>query len=777
MKSPEESQNAAAAGASDPQLDAVFLRLAILWSLVLLAFGGWNYWQSHADAVKVAASAARENIKKDVIYRSWASKHGGVYVPVSAQTPPNPDLAQLPERDISTPSGRKLTLVNPAYMTRQVHELGSIDFNSKGHITSLNPLRPENAPDDWEKAALLAFERGEKEVFAIETMDGESYLRFMSPLMTETGCLNCHAKQGYKTGDIRGGISVSLPWAPYAGALRSELFMLFVGQGSLWAIGLLGLRLGRRRIQRHLNEHKEIEHKARNAESLLRSSIETIGESFVVFDPDDKLVYCNQQYRDLYRVSAPVLEPGRSFEEIIRYGAQRGEYKEAEGRVEVWVAERLAAHRRGNQDVIQRLGDGSWLKIRERLAPTGHRVGFRVDVTEFYRAKEAAEAANRAKSEFLANMSHEIRTPLNGVIGNAQLLEMSDLGREEKEYLAAIILSGNNLLSLINDILDLSKIEADKVVLEKADFSLRNCMRNVMRSQRSRAEGKGLSIELAIPDDVPDLLIGDELRVKQILLNLLGNAIKFTGAGGITIAAAAKERHGANALIEIAVTDSGIGIPESAVEEIFQPFVQADNSITGRYGGTGLGLAICRRLAELMGGSVAVESTEGEGSIFRVLLPFPVVEQPAAPQNSAPLASSKALWTGPALKILLVEDNEINQKLGLALLKKMGHRALLAENGVEALAALDREAFDLVLMDIHMPVMGGEEALAELRERERTSRAHQRVIALTAYALAGDEQKFLTAGFDGYVTKPMEVKKLVAEMQRVLKLDPAEGLA
>jgi signal transduction histidine kinase/ActR/RegA family two-component response regulator len=772
MKSPEESQNAAVASASDPQLAAVFLRLAILWTAALLAFGGWNYWQAHTEAVNVAASAARQNINKDVIYRSWASKHGGVYVPVTAETPPNPYLAHIPERDISTPSGRKLTLINPAYMTRQVHELGNAGSGAKGHITSLKPLRPENAPDEWERAALGALERGESEVFAIETMDGESYLRLLRPLLTESGCLNCHAKQGYKTGDIRGGISVSLPWTPYAGAMRSQLLAILAGHGGIWLIGLLGLRAGKTRIQRHLSERKAVDEKARNAESLLRSSLETIGEAFIVFDPEDRLVFCNQQYRDLYRISAPVLEPGRSFEEIIRYGAERGQFKEAEGRVEAWVAERMATHRRANQDVIQRLGDGSWLKIRERLAPTGHRVGFRVDVTEFYRAKEAAEAANRAKSEFLANMSHEIRTPLNGVIGNAQLLEMSDLGREEKEYLSAIILSGNNLLSLINDILDLSKIEAEKVVLEKAEFSLHNCIRNVVHSQRSRAEGKGLSIALAIPDDVPDLLTGDELRVTQILLNLLGNAIKFTGAGGITLSATAKERHGANALIEIAVTDSGIGIPEAATGEIFQPFAQADNSITGRYGGTGLGLTICRRLAELMGGSIAVQSKEGEGSIFRVLLPFTVVEQAALPQKSAPLASSKALWTGPALKVLLVEDNEINQKLGLALLGKMGHSARLAENGIQALAALDREAFDLVLMDINMPVMGGEEALAELREREQTSGSHQRVIALTAYALTGDERKFLAAGFDGYVTKPMEVKKLAAEMRRTLNLDP-----
>ena len=404
-------------------------------------------------------------------------------------------------------------------------------------------------------------------------------------------------------------------------------------------------------------------------------------------------------------------------------------------------------------------------------------VGFIQDVTErkqaereLIAARETAEAANRSKSEFLANMSHEIRTPLNGVIGNAQLLEMSEPTAEQKEYLSAIMLSGSNLLSLINDILDLSKIEAEKVVLEQADFSLRGCFNDIVRTQRSRLANKRLSLKLDIPNEVPDALIGDELRVKQIMLNLLGNAIKFTNEGSITLSAAIKERDSSNALIELAVTDTGIGIPKDVADDIFKPFVQADSSTTRQYGGSGLGLTICRRLAELMGGSIAVESTEGVGSTFSVLLPFPVVHQVAHEQGAPAVEATMALWTGPAMKVLLAEDNEINQQFGMALLKKMGHSVTLAENGMDALAALEKDQFDLVLMDIQMPVMDGEQALAVLRERERTIDAHLPVIAATAYALKGDEEKFLADGFDGYVSKPLEVKKLVTEMKRVLEL-------
>jgi len=385
-------------------------------------------------------------------------------------------------------------------------------------------------------------------------------------------------------------------------------------------------------------------------------------------------------------------------------------------------------------------------------------------------AKDTAEAANRAKSEFLANMSHEIRTPLNGLIGNAQLLEMSKLDGEQKEYLSAMMVSGHNLLSLINDILDLSKIEAEKVVLEKADFSLRGCIKDVIRTQRSRIANKGLALNLVVQNEAPDALIGDELRVKQILLNFLGNAIKFTKAGGITVSATVRERSGNSALIELAVADTGIGIPKAVADDIFKPFVQADSSMTRRYGGSGLGLAISRRLAELMDGSISVESEEGVGSIFRALLPFPVIHQLAQEQGAPAAEAPTALWTGAPLKVLLAEDNEINKQFSVALLKKMGHQFEVAENGKEALAALEAAAFDLVLMDIQMPVMDGHEALAVLRERERSTGAHLPVIALTAHALKGEEEGFLAAGFDGYVSKPLEVKKLVAEMKRVLEL-------
>ena len=231
------------------QLDKFFLVLIVLWSLVIAGFAAWSYWRSYTATVGVARAFADESFSKDLIFRRWGTGHGGVYVPMTPETPPSPYLADIPERDISTPSGKKLTLMNPAYMMRQVYEMGKNDAGPKGHITSLNPIRPENAADEWEKRALQAFERGEKEVSAIEQVGDETYYRFMRPLFVEGECLKCHAMQGYKVGNVRGGISVSVPWSAYREGLQSDQIAHGLGYGTIWIIGIIGLIFGKTRLQ------------------------------------------------------------------------------------------------------------------------------------------------------------------------------------------------------------------------------------------------------------------------------------------------------------------------------------------------------------------------------------------------------------------------------------------------------------------------------------------------------------------------------------------------
>jgi PAS domain S-box-containing protein len=466
-----------------------------------------------------------------------------------------------------------------------------------------------------------------------------------------------------------------------------------------------------------VTERRRHEEEARRSSRLLRGAIEAIDEAFVLFDPQDRLLLCNDKHRQIYGLSADLLVAGASFESITRIGAQRGQYVEAIGNIEEWLARRMAAHQSADSTLLQSMPDGQSVRIVERKMPDGHTVGFSFDITDLINATEVAQAASQLKSNFLATMSHEIRTPMNAILGMLSLLQTSDLTTRQRDYVDKSKGAATSLLGLLNDILDFSKAEANKLELEALSFRMEDVLRNLAVVLSANAKGKDIEVLYDLDAELPEMLIGDSLRLQQVLTNLCGNAVKFTSHGQVILAIRQVHHDAQSVRVEFQIKDSGIGIAAEHQGMIFDSFSQAEASTTRRFGGTGLGLAICQRLVALMGGEIKLASTPGVGSTFSFTLNFHL------PQKTGLSGEPEEGITLTPRPVLVVDDNRLAGELTLTMVRSWGWRAEWVCSGADALEMVHLAKsegmvdfpFPFIFMDWQMPGMDGWDVTRRLR--------------------------------------------------------------
>jgi len=494
--------------------------------------------------------------------------------------------------------------------------------------------------------------------------------------------------------------------------------------------------------------------------ALLEAMFDALPDPIFVKNSAHQWIYANRPFQQLMGVDEDVI------------GKDDREFVPPE-QVEVFWAEDLKVFAGNHSLNEEKIGDGvvALTKKFPITLPDGSvgLVAIIFDITQYKKMEEKAQelaAASAAKSQFLATISHEIRTPLNGILGMAQALQREDLAPNQRDMVATILESGHILVSLVNDVLDLTKIEAGKLEVSPIDGNLHQTLQSVVSLFKSAAADKQVSLTSSFAPDVPDYLHFDPLRVRQCVSNLVANALKFTESGSIAVRLSAERTDDDTRIISIAVEDTGIGIADDTIAKLFTEFTQADSSTTRRFGGTGLGLAITRKLARLMGGDVNVVSRIGHGSTFTFSFRAECAAEPGSVQRGEEGAVAGAEQHLAGLRALVVDDNFVNRKVARLFLEPLGVRVAEAENGMVALEALCAEPFDVILLDMHMPVMDGPDTFRAIRASAEVW-AETPVIAMTADAMQGDAEKYLGQGMNGYVAKPVEMAVLAAEIGRV----------
>jgi PAS domain S-box-containing protein len=745
--------------------------IAAVWTTLVAVSMGLSIREHRKSVLQEARMQAQDDLRKGELLRLWASSFDGVYVRTSPGDAPRANLSHSGESRVAGESGAQLTQVSPMTMLRQVEAIADTAHGHRVSLTSLMPLRRENAPDAWEAAALRAFERGEREASAVVTIGGQQVMRVIRPLVADESCAACHREKGLKAGAVRGGISASVPLAPLVAAERGDLALTIIVHASFWLIGLGVIGFGARGVRQQGDDRMRDETALRASEARFRAVTQSANDAIVTSDTAGNIAGWNRGAELIFgypeseiagRPVADLMPP--AYRDRVAAGIDRllkHDERRATGRTVV-----LEGQRKDTTVFPLELSLARWETSEGRFV-----TGIMRDITERMRvhaelreAKTVAESAVRAKSEFLANMSHEIRTPMNAVIGMTGLLLDTRLDPEQREFVETVRTGGETLLAIINNILDFSKIDSGYLALEAEAFDVRDCVESALDLVAGKAAEKRIDLAYLIGANVPATLVGDVTRLRQVLLNLLSNAVKFTAAGDVFVAVDSRMLDDGRCELHVSVRDSGIGVPADRADRLFRSFSQVDASTTRRYGGTGLGLAISKRLAELMGGSMWFDSVQGKGSTFHCT----VVAHVGQGTRRVFLAGVNAALEGR--RLLVVDDNATNRRIIGEYARSWGVQVLMAASGAEALEIAARgERLDAALLDMEMAGMDGEMLARGLRDRLGADAPPMLLLTSLCNRVTSAE-----SGFARVLTKPVKPSHLFDALVSVFSGGPVK---
>lgn len=745
-----------------PSISSTVMVVVAWWTISIIVVLCWHLRDVSRNAFKVAHISAVQSFEKDVVYRRWSAMHGGVYVPVTEHTPPNPYLSHLPHRDITTDWGAEYTLMNPAYMTRQVHELGHEQYGYQGHITSLDPIRPKNAPDAWEIAALRGFEKGEIESVEMSKIGDVEYLRMMRPLTTESGCLKCHAGQGYKVGDIRGGISVSIPMASLQVVMRDEMSSIIIGYTLLWILGLVGIGFGAKRMGSDMREREHMEDILKAREARFKGMFDNMSSGVAIYRAIDNgadfvFVDFNSAGESIDSISRKDLI-GRPVTEVFP-GIEKFGLLDVFRRV--WQTEEPESH------PVSVYNDGHISRWRENYVykiPTGEIIAVYDDVTERKLTEEHLQQTQKMESigQLAGGVAHDFNNLLMGIMGYTDLCRNS-IKKDDpiNEWLGEITRSSERTAGVVEKLLAFSR----KQTASPKVIDINDAVSEILK-MLIQLIGEDISIGWQ-PDKNLWKVKMDLSQIDQILTNICINARDaIGGVGSITIEAknrvcgvddcATNEEAEEGEYVMLSIRDTGTGINHDTISHIFNPFF----TTKGMGKGTGLGLSTVYGIVQQNGGFITVSSELGSGTTFRVYLPR------AIGVNEEKTADKPDAAIGGRENILLVEDEKSIRVTLKIFLQEFGYSVLAAESPADALLKVEERGsgIDLLITDVVMPGMNGR----ELADKLCGDFPELKVLYMSGYTANVIEYKGVIDKNMNFISKPFSREVIAQKVREIL---------